>query len=44
MSGTEEASRPVDITKVDDQAKADLLQSIMPIVMKYLAASQPMRP
>ena len=28
-----------DIMKVDDQAKIDLFQEIMPIVMQYLAAN-----
>ncbi|MBP2513757.1 hypothetical protein [Sphingomonas sp. PvP018] len=30
---------PADIMKVDDQAKIDLFQEIMPIVMQYLAAN-----
>jgi len=30
-----------DIMKVDDQAKIDLFQEIMPIVMQYLAANSP---
>lgn len=32
---------PADIMKVDDQAKIDLFQEIMPIVMQYLAANSP---
>lgn len=32
---------PADILKVDDQAKIDLFQEIMPIVMQYLAANSP---
>lgn len=32
---------PADIMKVDDQAKIDLFQVIMPIVMQYLASSSP---
>ncbi|WP_156348434.1 hypothetical protein [Sphingomonas sp. Leaf34] len=39
MSRTEDASMPADIMKVDDQAKIDLFQEIMPIVMQYLAAN-----
>jgi hypothetical protein len=39
MSLTENASMPADIMKVDDQAKIDLFQEIMPIVMQYLAAN-----
>jgi hypothetical protein len=39
MPGTEDASMPADIMKVDDQAKIDLFQEIMPIVMQYLAAN-----
>jgi hypothetical protein len=34
MSQTEKASMPADIMKVDDQAKIDLFQEIMPIVMQ----------
>ncbi|MEG3083678.1 hypothetical protein U1707_08490 [Sphingomonas sp. PB2P12] len=41
MSRTEEASMPADIMKVDDQAKIDLFQEIMPIVLQYLAANSP---
>lgn len=32
---------PANIMKVDDQAKIDLFQEIMPIVMQYLAANSP---
>ncbi|MCK8458553.1 hypothetical protein [Sphingomonas faeni] len=39
MSRKEDASMPADIMKVDDQAKIDLFQEIMPIVIKYLAAN-----
>jgi hypothetical protein len=39
MLETEDASMPADIMKVDDQAKIDLFQEIMPIVMQYLAAN-----
>lgn len=39
MLATEDASMPADIMKVDDQAKIDLFQEIMPIVMQYLAAN-----
>ncbi|WP_167397770.1 hypothetical protein [Sphingomonas faeni] len=39
MPRTEDASMPADIMKVDDQAKIDLYQEIMPIVMQYLAAN-----
>jgi hypothetical protein len=31
----------MSIMKVDDQAKIDLFQKIMPIVMQYLAANSP---
>jgi hypothetical protein len=41
MSRPEETSMPADIMKVDDQAKIDLSQEIMPIVMQYLAANSP---
>jgi hypothetical protein len=39
IARTEDASMPADIMKVDDQAKIDLFQEIMPIVMQYLAAN-----
>jgi hypothetical protein len=39
MSRTEGASMSADIMKVHDQAKIDLFQEIMPIVMQYLAAN-----
>ena len=32
---------PADIMKVDDQAKIDLFQEIMPTMMQYLAANSP---
>ncbi len=32
---------PANIMNVDDQAKIDLFQEIMPIVMQYLAANSP---
>ena len=39
MLATEDASMPADIMKVNDQAKIDLFQEIMPIVIQYLAAN-----